>query len=114
MVTQGGEEDVEAGLAGEEGEPWDRRAGDEVGDAWFSDGVAGSHGAWGLEGGEAGASPENGVPKQSLGTRLEIIFEAKIMVTYNDNKVPDTLLNGVNEMYNKSMNCILKCRELRP
>jgi len=45
---KGVEEDVEVGFPGEEGKPLDRRAGDEVGDAWCSDGVAGSHEVWGL------------------------------------------------------------------
>ena len=37
------DENVEIGLPGENGEPFDHRAGDEVGDAGLSDGIAGAH-----------------------------------------------------------------------
>ena len=45
---EGVDEDVKIGFPGEEGNPFDHRAGDEVRSAWFSDGIAASHGAWGL------------------------------------------------------------------
>ncbi len=45
---EGVEENVKIGLSGEKGNPSDHRAGDEVWTAWFSDGIAASHGAWGL------------------------------------------------------------------
>ena len=45
---KGADENVKIGFPGEEGNPLDHRVGDEVGDAWFSDGIAASHGAWGL------------------------------------------------------------------
>ena len=44
---EGVDENVEIGLPGENGEPFDHRAGDEVGDAGLSDGIAGSHGSKG-------------------------------------------------------------------
>jgi hypothetical protein len=45
---EGADKNVKIGFPGEEGNPFDHRAGDEVGDPWFSDGIAASHGAWGL------------------------------------------------------------------
>ena len=50
---EGVEEQVEIGLSSEEGNPLDHRAGEEVRDACFSDGVAAAPGARGLRGGEA-------------------------------------------------------------
>ena len=46
-ILEGVEEEVEIGFTGEEGQPVDHGAGEEVRDAWFSDGIAGSHGVWG-------------------------------------------------------------------
>ena len=43
---EGVEENVKIGFPGKNGNPFDHRAGDEVGDAGFSNGVAASHGAW--------------------------------------------------------------------
>lgn len=43
---EGADKNVKIGLPGEEGNPFDYRAGDEVRDAWFSDGIAASHEAW--------------------------------------------------------------------
>jgi hypothetical protein len=45
---EGVDENVKIGFPGEEGNPLDHREGDEVRDTWFSDGIAASHGAWGL------------------------------------------------------------------
>ena len=45
---EGVDENVKIGFPGEEGNPLDHRTGDEVRTAWFSDGVAATHGAWGL------------------------------------------------------------------
>jgi hypothetical protein len=45
---EGVHEKVKIGFPGEEGNPFNHRAGDEVGGARFSDAIAGSHGAWGL------------------------------------------------------------------
>ena len=42
---EGLNEDIKIGFPGEEGNPLDHRAGDEVRTAWFSDGIAASHGA---------------------------------------------------------------------
>ena len=39
------DKNVKIGFPGEEGNPLDHRAGDEVQTAWFSDGIAASHGA---------------------------------------------------------------------
>ena len=44
---EGVDENVKIGFPGEEGNPFDDRAGDEVETAWFSDGIAASHGTWG-------------------------------------------------------------------
>jgi hypothetical protein len=43
---------VKIGFPDEEGNPLDHRAGDEVGDAGLSDGIAGSHGSRGRKGGD--------------------------------------------------------------
>jgi hypothetical protein len=45
---EGVEENVKIGFPGEKGNPFDHRAGDEVETAGVSDGLAASHGAWGL------------------------------------------------------------------
>jgi hypothetical protein len=45
---EGIDKKVKIGFPGEEGNPFDHRAGNEVWDAWFSDGLAASHGAWEL------------------------------------------------------------------
>ena len=45
---EGVDENIKVGFPGEEGNPLDHREGDEVGNAWFSDGIAASHGTWGL------------------------------------------------------------------
>ena len=70
---EGVKEQVKIGLPGEKGNPFDHRAGDEVGEVRVSDGVAAAHGAGG-QGGEAGASPETGVPKLELGNEIKTIF----------------------------------------
>jgi hypothetical protein len=44
---EGVEKNVKVGFTGEEANPLDHRAGDEVQTAWFSDNLAASHGAWG-------------------------------------------------------------------
>ena len=44
---EGVKENIEIGFPGEEGEPFDRCAVDEVWDAWFSDGLAAAHGSRG-------------------------------------------------------------------
>ena len=45
---QGVDKNVKIGFPGENGNPFDHRAGDEVRAAGFFDGIAASHGAWGL------------------------------------------------------------------
>jgi hypothetical protein len=42
---EGVDADVKIRFPGEKGNPFDHRAGDEVGDARFSDGIAASHGS---------------------------------------------------------------------
>ena len=42
------DQNVKIGFPGEEGNPFDDRAGEEVETAGVSDGIAASHGAWGL------------------------------------------------------------------
>ena len=44
---EGVDENVKVGFSGEEGNPFYHRAGNEVGDARFSNRIAASHGAWG-------------------------------------------------------------------
>lgn len=45
---EGADKEVKIGFPGEEGNPFDHRAGNEVRDARLSDGIAASHGAWRL------------------------------------------------------------------
>ncbi len=66
---EGVEENIEIGLPGEDGEPVDHRAGDEVGAAWFSNRIAASHGSRRGKGGEAKLHRKMAFPSWSLGTR---------------------------------------------
>jgi hypothetical protein len=45
---KGVDENVKIGFPGKDRNPFDHGASDEVRDAWFSDGIAASHGTWGL------------------------------------------------------------------
>ena len=74
---EGVEENIEKGLPGEDGEPFDHRAGDEVCPSWVSNGIAGSHGSRRRKGGEAELRRKMAFPSWSLGTR-RIIFRFEV------------------------------------
>lgn len=66
---EGVEENIEIGLPGEDGEPFNHRAGDEVCPSWVSNGIAGSHGSRRRKRGEAELRRKMAFPSWSLGTR---------------------------------------------
>ena len=68
---EGVDENAKIGLPGEEGNPFDHRAGDEIRDAGLSNGIAGSHGSTGQKGGEAELRRKIALPSWSLGTRFK-------------------------------------------
>ena len=71
---EGVEENIEKGLPGEDGEPFNYRAGDEVCPSWVSNGIAGSHGSRRRKGGEAELRRKSAFPSGKVGTTRETIF----------------------------------------
>jgi hypothetical protein len=71
---EGVDEDVKVGFPGEDGDPFDHRAGDEVGDSGLSNRISASHGAKRRQGGEAELRRKMAFPSRSLGTREEVLL----------------------------------------
>jgi hypothetical protein len=67
---EGVDEEVEVGFAGRKGNPLDYCTGDEVGAACFSDGAAGSHGAWNYKVAKLELRQKMAFPSWNLGTRV--------------------------------------------
>ena len=74
---EGVEENIEKGLPGEDGEPFNYRAGDEVCPSWVSNGIAGSHGSRRRKGGEAELRRKMAFPSWSLGTRRKLALASR-------------------------------------
>jgi hypothetical protein len=74
VKLEGVDEQVEIGLAGEERQPVDHGAGEEMGDACFSNGITAAHGAGGLKVAKLELRRIIPFPSWSLGTRFIIIL----------------------------------------
>jgi hypothetical protein len=78
---EGVEKKVKIGLPGEEGNPVDHRASDEVRAAGLSNGIMAFHGSRRRKGGEAELRPKITFPSWSLGTRKLVINPLVIFLT---------------------------------